>query len=194
VSATPLSRSPDDDQVAAMLARRGYVVCRGLIPAPSIEAALRTLHLALVRKGVAAETVGEWLKRADCFPTASRTRRSQTWRPSCLLHSVRARCATLRSSSTHQTTCGELPLRPHLDREPEWAAGRRYLRIVAVALSPARRGNGALHVWPYDGTAPEPVELEPGDVVVMELTLPHTSGLNRSGHIRYAVYFRFLGG
>ena len=194
MSATPLSRSTDDDQVAAMLARRGYVVRRGLIPAPSIEAALRTLHLALVRKGVAAETVGEWLKRADWFPY-------RKWHPA-ITDLAAELPAALREGQMCDPQivlhppddCGELPLTPHLDREPEWAAGRRYLRIVGVALSPAHRGNGALHVWPYDGSEPEPVELEPGDVVVMEPTLPHTSGLNRSGHIRYAVYFRFLGG
>jgi ectoine hydroxylase-related dioxygenase (phytanoyl-CoA dioxygenase family) len=36
------------------------------------------------------------------------------------------------------------------------------------------------------------LELEPGDVVVMHPQLPHASGLNREGAIRYAVYFRFL--
>ena len=86
MSATPLSRSPDDDQVAAMLARRGYVVRRGLIPAPSIEAALRTIHLAFVRKGVAAETVGEWLKRAELIPYRKWPPSDHRPGPSCPLH------------------------------------------------------------------------------------------------------------
>ena len=47
-------------------------------------------------------------------------------------------------------------------------------------------------VWPLDGGDPVGVELGPGDVVVMDPTLPHTSGLNREGAIRYAAYFRFL--
>jgi ectoine hydroxylase-related dioxygenase (phytanoyl-CoA dioxygenase family) len=59
-------------------------------------------------------------------------------------------------------------------------------------LSPNRRTNGGLVVWPLDGSEPQQVELEPGDVVVMDPDLPHTSGLNREGAIRYAVYFRFL--
>ena len=88
--------------------------------------------------------------------------------------------------------CPEVPLAPHLDEEPPWADGRRYVRIVGVALSPGRRGNGGLEVWPPGSGGPEPVELEPGDVVVMDPKLPHTLGLNCEGGIRYAVYFRFL--
>jgi ectoine hydroxylase-related dioxygenase (phytanoyl-CoA dioxygenase family) len=43
-----------------------------------------------------------------------------------------------------------------------------------------------------NGGEPHAIELEPGDVVVMDPALPHTSGLNREGGIRYAAYFRFL--
>ena len=59
-------------------------------------------------------------------------------------------------------------------------------RTVADALAAAER------LWPLDGAEPEAVVLEPGDVVVMDPSLPHTSGLNREGALRYAVYFRFL--
>jgi ectoine hydroxylase-related dioxygenase (phytanoyl-CoA dioxygenase family) len=83
-------------------------------------------------------------------------------------------------------------LESHIDQEPEWANGRRYRRIVGVALSPNRSTNGGLQVWPLDGGDRLAVELEPGDVVVMSPSLPHTSGLNREGGIRYAAYFRFL--
>jgi ectoine hydroxylase-related dioxygenase (phytanoyl-CoA dioxygenase family) len=88
--------------------------------------------------------------------------------------------------------CEEVQLTPHVDEEPEWANGRRYVRIIGVALTPNRRSNGGLVVWPLDGGEPEPVVLDAGDVVVMDPTLPHTSGLNREGAIRYATYFRFL--
>jgi ectoine hydroxylase-related dioxygenase (phytanoyl-CoA dioxygenase family) len=86
----------------------------------------------------------------------------------------------------------DVELTPHVDQEPEWADGRPYLRILGVALSPNRRSNGGLVVWPLDGGEEVAVELEPGDVVVMDPKLPHTSGLNREGAIRYAAYFRFL--
>ena len=52
--------------------------------------------------------------------------------------------------------------------------------------------NGGLWVWPFDATGPAPVELQPGDALVMHPELPHASGLNRQGAMRYAVYFRFL--
>ena len=80
----------------------------------------------------------------------------------------------------------------HVDQEPEWADGRPYAHILGVALTPNRRTNGGLVVWPFDGSQPEPVELDPGDVLVMEPRLPHASGLNREGALRYVVYFRFL--
>jgi ectoine hydroxylase-related dioxygenase (phytanoyl-CoA dioxygenase family) len=37
-----------------------------------------------------------------------------------------------------------------------------------------------------------PVDLDTGDVLLMDPKLPHASGLNREGIIRYAAYFRFL--
>ena len=86
----------------------------------------------------------------------------------------------------------EVTLEPHVDKEPDWAEGRKYARIVGVALSAAGPATGNLGVWPFDGRDPVALEVEPGDVVVMHPRLPHTSGLNREGAIRYAVYFRFL--
>ena len=74
--------------------------------------------------------------------------------------------------------------------EPDWAAGRRYVRIVGVALSDWTRENGGLIVKTEQG--PEPVELAAGDAVMMDPDLEHSGGVNRTGAIRYGVYFRFL--
>jgi ectoine hydroxylase-related dioxygenase (phytanoyl-CoA dioxygenase family) len=52
--------------------------------------------------------------------------------------------------------------------------------------------NGGLTVWPLDGRGPQQVALDPGDVLVMDPKLPHASGPNRTGSIRYCVYLRFL--
>jgi ectoine hydroxylase-related dioxygenase (phytanoyl-CoA dioxygenase family) len=79
----------------------------------------------------------------------------------------------------------------HLDQEPEWAEGRRYERIVGVALSPWRRDNGGLLVKGDDGEAAA-VELDPGDAVLLPPDLLHSGGVNRTGAIRYGVYFRWL--
>jgi hypothetical protein len=87
--------------------------------------------------------------------------------------------------------CDDAELVPHVDQVPPWANGRRYLRIVGIALTHAHAANGGLVVWPFDAE-PHPLDLAPGDVVVMHPNLPHSSGFNREGNIRYAVYFRYL--
>ena len=37
------------------------------------------------------------------------------------------------------------------------------------------------------------VELDPGDAVMMSPAVWHSGGINRTGSIRYGVYFRWLG-
>jgi hypothetical protein len=78
----------------------------------------------------------------------------------------------------------------HLDKEPDWAESRRYLRIVGVPLSPWRPDNGGLLIEVEDGVAP--IELDPGDAVMLTPDLPHSGGVNRTGAVRYGVYFRWL--
>jgi hypothetical protein len=173
-------------------ATRGYEVLRGTVPQEAVERTLRHLHLDLVRNGAPAETLGRWLWSAHWFPhlkwddevvgllehVPEELRSGELCDPQLLLQPP--------------DDCEDVQLSPHVDREPDWADGRCYVRILGVALTPNRRANGGLLVWPLDGGDPVPVELEPGDVVVMDPTLPHTSGLNREGAIRYAAYFRFL--
>lgn len=84
----------------------------------------------------------------------------------------------------------EPPITFHLDEEPEWAGGRRYRRIVGVALSPWRVNNGALLIG--SESDPTPVELDAGDAVMLGPDVRHSSGINRTGQIRYGVYFRWL--
>ena len=164
----------------------------GAVPAEAREAALRHVHLDLLRRGLPPEELGGWLWSAHWFPHLK-------WDPPIvgLLEHLPPR---LREGDLCDPQillqlpdeAEEVALEPHVDQEPEWAGGRRYLRIVGVALSPGRATTGGLVVWPLGGREPQAVEVEPGDVVVMDPALPHTSGLNREGGIRYAVYFRFL--
>ena len=174
-------------------ATRGYDVLRGLVPRGAVERALRLVHLEIVRNGLPVETISEWLWSAHWFPELKwhpaitqladhlppELRDGQLCDPQILLHPP--------------DDCEEQPLTSHVDQEPPWAEGRRYLRIVGVPLTRAHAANGGLVVWPLDGGDPVTTDLEPGDVVVMDPALPHTSGLNREGGIRYVVYFRFLG-
>lgn len=176
----------------ARATRRGYEVLRRVVPPEAIERTLRHLHLDLVRNGAPAETIGKWIWAAHWFPHLK-------WDPEVvgLLDHLPER---LRDGELCDPQVllqppddgADVELTPHVDREPEWAQGRRYLRIVGIALSRNHEANGGLVVWPFGSAEPEPVELEPGDVVVMDPRLPHTSGLNREGAIRYAAYFRFL--
>ncbi len=173
-------------------AASGVQVLRGAVSAEAVERALRHIHLDVVRRGLPPDDMASWLWNAHWFPhlkwdaeilallagLPDDIREGELCDPQILLQLP--------------DDCDDAPLESHVDQEPEWAAGRRYRRIVGVALSPSRPTNGGLVVWPLDGGDPRPVEAEPGDVIVMDPALPHSSGFNREGAIRYAVYFRFL--
>jgi hypothetical protein len=180
------------DMTEIVAGTRGFEILRQAVPPDVVEHALRHLHLDLVRNGASAETIGKWIWAAHWFPhlkwdaeilallddLPAELREGELCDPQVLLQPP--------------DDCADQPLTAHVDQEPEWANGRPYARIVGVALTPNRRTNGGLVVWPLDGSEPEAVELAAGDVVVMDPALPHTSGLNREGGIRYAAYFRFL--
>ena len=165
---------------------------RDAVPPEAREDVLRHIHLDLVRNGAPAETLGKWIWSAHWFPhlkwdavvvglldhLPAELREGELCDPQILLQ--------------FPDDCEDVPLSPHVDQEPEWANGRPYSRIVGIALTPNRPSNGGLTVWPLDVAEPEAVALDAGDVIVMDPALPHTSGLNREGGIRYAVYFRFL--
>ena len=162
------------------------------MPQSAIDDALRHIHLDMVRNGLPPDTLGSWLWSAHWFPHLKwdepivalaehlppELREGEPCDPQILLQPP-------DESLEHEVTA-------HVDQEPEWANGRRYRRIVGVALTPAYPQNGGLIVWPLDGGDQKALDLDAGDVVVMDPTLPHSSGLNREGAIRYAVYFRYL--
>jgi hypothetical protein len=170
----------------------GYEILRERVPQEALDRALRHIHLDLVQRGLPADELGRWLWSAHWFPhlkwdpeitgllehLPEELREGELCDPQILLQPPDAQ--------------EEVELSSHVDREPEWADGRRYRRIIGIALGPNRRSNGGLVVWPLDGSEPTAVELEAGDVLVMDPALPHSSGLNREGAIRYAVYFRYL--
>jgi phytanoyl-CoA dioxygenase PhyH len=171
---------------------KGYEILRGAVPEDAREGALRHIHRDIVTHGLPQEWLGQWLWNAHWFPHLK-------WDPQIvsLLEHLPER---LRDGDLCDPQIllqmpddgDEAEVASHVDREPEWAEGRRYRRIVGVALSRNDRANGGLVVWPLDGGATEYVDLEPGDVLVMDPGLPHASGYNRTGTIRYCVYFRFL--
>jgi ectoine hydroxylase-related dioxygenase (phytanoyl-CoA dioxygenase family) len=180
------------ESVQAELDERGYAVLPQLVPGGALEAALRHIHLDVVERGLPAEAIGSWIWESHWFPhlrwdppivdlashLPGALRDGEMCDPQILLQPPDA-------SEEHDITS-------HLDQEPPWAEGRSYRRIVGIALSPAHEANGGLIVWPLDTGEPEALTVGAGDAVVMDPRLPHSSGLNREGAIRYAVYFRFL--
>lgn len=173
---------------------RGYTVLRNAIPEEARDGVLRHIHRDMVERGLPQEWLSEWLWNAHWFPHLR-------WDApvTALLGHLPAELRTGELCDPQivlqMPDEGEpVELEPHVDRTPDWAGGRAYRRIVGVALSPNAQPNGGLVVWPLDGAPPHPVELDAGDVVVFDPQLPHTSGINRTGGIRYAVYFRFLDG
>lgn len=163
---------------------------RGIVPIALVDDALRLLHLDLLQRGASAAELGEWLWGAHWFPhlrhspaiTAIADALPRPWRSG-------ARCdPQILLQFPH---VGPVPdINFHLDQEPDWAGTRRYRRIVGVPLTPWRAENGGLIIKPASGL--QSVELDPGDAVMMRPCLLHSGGINRTGAIRYGVYFRWL--
>jgi hypothetical protein len=170
----------------------GFTVLRRLVPAEARETALRRIHLELMRLGLSAEQIAAYHETKVWFPHLR-------WEPE-ILQLLEGMPAELREGELCDPQillhlpdeATEWPLVPHTDTTPPWAGERPYRLILGVALTPGRVANGGLVVWPFGREEPEPVELEPGDVVLMHPQLPHCGCLNREGAIRYAIYFRFL--
>jgi ectoine hydroxylase-related dioxygenase (phytanoyl-CoA dioxygenase family) len=167
-----------------------FEVARGVVERKLVDDALRVLHIDLLERGATAEDLSRWLWGAHWFPHLN------------YREEILALAAALPPQWTTGTMCdpqillqfphvgAEPEITFHTDDEPHWAQGRRYLRIVGVPLSQWRRENGGLLV-DVDGE-PEPVELDPGDAVMMTPDLRHSGGVNRTGAIRYGIYFRWL--
>jgi hypothetical protein len=167
-----------------------FEVARNVVPQERVDAALRMLHLDLLERGASAEELGEWLWSVHWFPHLNER------------EEILALADALPSEWTSGRICdpqillqfphvGPVPeISFHLDQEPAWAEGRHYRRIVGVPLSPWREDNGGLLVQTAQGAMP--VEAEPGDAIMMTPDLPHSGGVNRTGSLRYGVYFRWL--
>jgi hypothetical protein len=163
---------------------------RSVVPPERIDDALRVIHMDLLERGASAPQLSEWLWGMHWFPH--------------LRHrdEFLALADSLPSGWQEGSICDpqillqfphvgpEPEITFHLDQEPDWAEGRRYVRIVGIPLSPWRARNGGLLVQTPQGA--EPVDLEPGDAVMLTPDVPHSGGINRGGAIRYGVYLRWL--
>jgi hypothetical protein len=167
-----------------------FEVAHGVIPPRLVDDALRLIHVAWLSEGASAEQLGEWLWATHWFPDLK-------WRDEItgLAAALPAgwqegELADPQILLQFPHTGPEPEITFHVDQVPDWAAGRGYLRIVGVPLSPWRQENGGLLV--HAGGETVPVEVDPGDAVAMAPATLHSGGVNRTGSLRYAVYFRFL--
>jgi hypothetical protein len=167
-----------------------FELARSVVPQDRIDDALRLLHLDLLERGASAEELSDWLWGTHWFPHLKE--REEIF---ALAESLPHEWRTGRSCEPQillqfPHTGPQPEITFHLDQEPPWAGTRTYLRIVGVPLSPWRRDNGGLLVQTAAG--PAPVEADPGDAIMMTPDLPHSGGVNRTGSLRYGVYFRWL--
>nr|MDQ3725229.1 hypothetical protein [Actinomycetota bacterium] len=167
-----------------------YEVARGVVPRERIDDALRLLHLDLLSRGAPAEELSEWLWSLHWFPHLRQRPEILALAESLPEEWKAGRICDPQILLQFPHAGPEPEISFHLDREPDWADGSRYLRIVGVPLSSWRGDNGGLLVETPEG--PAPIEADPGDAVAMTPDLPHSSGINRSGSVRYGVYFRWL--
>ena len=168
-----------------------YEVMRGAVPRVRVDAALWLLHADMLQRGIDAKEIGEWLWGMHWFPhlrfedeiSALAEALPAPWQTG-------TRCEPQILLQFPHVGDTEPEISFHVDREPDWAERRRYVRIVGIALSDWTRENGGLIADTEQG--PVPLELAPGDAVLMSPDLRHSGGVNRTGAIRYGVYFRYL--
>lgn len=186
------------DAVNEELARTGHVTLRSLIDPAAVDAALRVINLGFAQHGVTTQQIADW-STTTWFPHLR-------WEPALLsLQAILDERLPGRSGEQWADTqivvrlpdqAQTWPLTPHVDGVPEWAVDRRYRFIAGVALTRWSEQHGSVAVWPGshrgEANAPLVLTLDPGDVVLLHHELQHSSTLNRSGAIRYAVYLRRL--
>ncbi|HEX6602336.1 MAG TPA: hypothetical protein VF030_06795 [Solirubrobacterales bacterium] len=172
------------------LVQGSYEVARGVVPEEKIDDVLRLLHLDLLQRGASAEELGNWLWATHWFPHLREREEIFALAESLPEEWRQGRICEPQILLQFPHTGPEPEITFHLDQEPAWAGDRTYLRIVGVPLSSWRGDNGGLLVQTTDG--PAPVEADPGDAIMMTPDLPHSGGINRSGRLRYGVYFRWL--
>jgi hypothetical protein len=182
-----------DVDLTTALERDGFAVLRKAVPRSSIDIALRHIHRDVMTRGLPQEWISEWEWHSkNWFPHLR-------WDPEIvqlsehLPESLRGGWPCPPQILLGFPDEGEPhELTPHVDELPEWADGRDYASVCGVALTPSSPRNGGLVVWPFSSDAPHRLVLDAGDVLVMHAKLPHASGHNSTGGIRYAIYFRYV--
>lgn len=166
----------------------GHVILRRVIPRADIQAAMRAINCHMWAHGLNREQVTEYSRTACWFPELCEP--DHPWHPylARLLAPFLAEAGEVWTQIVLQFPDfpGAAPRQAafHVDEPP--ADGRRFRLVVCVALTRTSHARGGLTF------RDETVELEPGDAVAFGGEAEHNGGVNTSGEIRYAVYFRFV--
>lgn len=183
-----------------LLASKGWIIFRYAVPESDIDAALRLIHLDIVKHGLPTETQDQYRKETNWFPHLR-------FNPEIMKlvdhipkeYQEGTLCEPQILLQFPDDRTGEIS--PHQDEAPPWANGREYKAIVGIALSLNNEANGGIRVWhPFplqpDPSSPNPwplpLTLNAGDMLVFHPKLWHSGGYNLTGQIRHMVYFRFL--
>jgi hypothetical protein len=181
------------DAVGEALRRDGFAVLRRIVPRESIDTALRHIHKDVMTRGLPQEWISEWEWQTKNWFPHLRWDDEIVQLSSHLPESLRAGWPCPPQILLGFPDVGErAELTPHVDDPPEWAH-KPYAPICGIALTPANERTGGLVVWPFSHRdEPIHLDLDAGDVVVMDPKLQHAGGFNSTGEIRYAVYFRYV--
>ena len=167
-----------------------FEVERDVVPLEHVDAVLRMLHLDLLERGASPEELGTWLWGTHWFPHLKHHERIVALADALPADWTTGKACDPQIVLQFPHTGPQPPITFHVDQVPPWADDRPYLRVVGVPLSPWRRDNGGLLVELDDEAVP--VEMDPGDAVLMAPDLPHSGGINITGGVRYGIYFRWL--
>lgn len=166
-----------------------YEIIKNVIPSGAIENVLRTIHLDLAEKGISKRELEWWEGQSCWFPHlrfSDEVYEVEKHIPERFKSEYK--CEPQILVSLPEVYDGELEF--HTDEEPDWAGNKKYKSIVGIPLSPFNSRNGGIRLLTKEGMVIP--QLSPTDLLVMNPTLAHSRGINRSGEIRYALYFRWV--
>jgi hypothetical protein len=166
------------------------IVRRKAIPQEVVNSALRRIYFELIDHPPPTEELLKWRLEKRWFPWLEKCPEIQ-----CLVEFTNTglSCASVSDTQIilHFPDRNTRQERPHLDKAQP---GERLSKVVGIALTRSNRESGGLRIWEDIGLSTErwePVDLDSGDVVIMDGNTWHSGGPNLSGHVRVMVYFRF---
>jgi hypothetical protein len=163
-------------------------VMRDLLPMEEVHDAKRAINCWLWNNGMDKHTIDDWTATANWFTPLLYEEWGQ------YIHGLQDHIG-LEADEVWTQILLQFPMSPgvaepaleyHIDPDPE---GFKLEYIAGIALTHSDGFHGGVRFKKDNGIA---IPLNPGDAVVFRGDEEHSGGVNFSGDIRYAVYFRYL--